>query len=298
MADHVEEMKAFPRTKDFFIGIDSDGCAFDSMEIKQKECFTPNVIEHWGLQPVSRWAREVCLFVNLYSRYRGVNRFIALANDFDFLAEREEVKRRGFEVPNIDSLRKWLKEESRLGNPTLKKKVEETNDPVLRRALDWSEAVNAAVGRICKNVPPFAYVRQSLVKISEKADAIVVSATPFEALDREWKEHDLAKYVGMICGQEMGSKKEHLQYAACGKYDPGKILMIGDAPGDMKAAKGNDVLFYPVNPGREEDSWKQFHEEAADKFFAGEYAGDYEKKLINEFMSYLPSEPPWKTTTT
>ena len=25
----------------FFVGIDSDGCAFDSMEIKHKECFCP-----------------------------------------------------------------------------------------------------------------------------------------------------------------------------------------------------------------------------------------------------------------
>ena len=26
----------------FFVGIDSDGCAFDTMEIKHKECFCPN----------------------------------------------------------------------------------------------------------------------------------------------------------------------------------------------------------------------------------------------------------------
>jgi len=31
---------------DFFVGIDSDGCAFDTMEIKHKECFTPNTIKH------------------------------------------------------------------------------------------------------------------------------------------------------------------------------------------------------------------------------------------------------------
>jgi len=31
---------------DFFVGIDSDGCAFDTMEIKHKECFCPNIIKH------------------------------------------------------------------------------------------------------------------------------------------------------------------------------------------------------------------------------------------------------------
>ena len=28
---------------EFFIGIDSDGCAFDTMEIKHKECFASNI---------------------------------------------------------------------------------------------------------------------------------------------------------------------------------------------------------------------------------------------------------------
>jgi len=294
MSDNVEQLRALPRTKDFFVGIDSDGCAFDSMEIKQKECFTPNVIEHWEFQPVARYAREACEFVNLYSRQRGVNRFIALVSDFDLIADRDEVKRRGFTPCNIDPLREWIETETRLGEPVLAEKVAGTNDPVLTRALNWSRAVNATVARICKNVPPFAFVRESVARLSDRADMMVCSATPFEALDREWKEHDLAQYACMICGQEMGSKKEHLEFGACGKYDPDKILMVGDAPGDMKAAKSNDVLFYAINPGREEDSWQRFHDEALDKFFAGQYAGDYERKIIDEFLACLPSTPPWK----
>jgi len=150
--------------------------------------------------------------------------------------------------------------------------------------------------KIVRNVPPFPHVRESLAKLQDAADIMVVSATPNEALLREWREHDIAKHVRMICGQEMGSKKEHLQYGAGGKYDADKVLMIGDAPGDMKSAKANDFLFYPINPGDEAASWRRFHDEAADKFFTGRYAGDYEKRLIDEFMTYLPSTPPWKTS--
>ncbi|MEE9562616.1 MAG: HAD family hydrolase, partial [Thermoanaerobaculia bacterium] len=62
---------------EFFVGIDSDGCAFDTMEIKHKECFIPNIIKHWGLQPVSKYAREAAEFVNLYSQWRGTNRWPA-----------------------------------------------------------------------------------------------------------------------------------------------------------------------------------------------------------------------------
>ena len=70
--------------------------------------------------------------------------------------------------------------------------------------------------------------------------------------------------------------------------------MVGDAPGDMKAARANDALFFPVKPGQEEESWKRFHDEALDRFLAGEYAGEYEAGLIAEFDAVLPETPPWK----
>ena len=38
--------------------------------------------------------------------------------------------------------------------------------------------------------------------------------------------------------------------------------MIGDAPGDMKAARANGALFFPINPGHEDESWERFYDEA------------------------------------
>ena len=42
------------------------------------------------------------------------------------------------------------------------------------------------------DVPPFPFVRESLESMQGKADVMVVSATPGEALEREWDEHGLA----------------------------------------------------------------------------------------------------------
>ncbi len=290
-ADAIINME---KKKDFFIGIDSDGCAFDTMEIKHKECFIPNIINEWDLQAVSKYAREAAEFVNLYSKWRGINRFPALINVFDLLDDRDEVKQRGFTSPKVDVLRKWAETETKLGNPALEKVVKETNDPVLVRTLKWSNAVNDSIEKMVRGVPPFPYVRQSLDKMIKDADVLVVSATPGEALEREWEEHDIAKYVRVIGGQEMGTKKEMLSYAKKGRYKEEMCLMIGDAPGDLKAARANNVLFYPINPGDEAVSWQRFYEEAYDKFISGAYAGAYEEKLIAEFDKYLPSIPPWK----
>ena len=77
-------------------------------------------------------------------------------------------------MPQVDSLRKWVDTETRLGNPALEMIVTET------------------------------------------ADAFVVSATPNEALIREWQEHAIDGYVKVIAGQEMGNKKEHLVGVATG----------------------------------------------------------------------------------
>jgi hypothetical protein len=46
-----------PRHK-FFIGIDSDGCVFDTMEVKQKEFFIPNAIKIFNLYDISEELRE------------------------------------------------------------------------------------------------------------------------------------------------------------------------------------------------------------------------------------------------
>jgi phosphoglycolate phosphatase-like HAD superfamily hydrolase len=292
--DPQAPLKQFEPQHEFFVGIDSDGCAFDTMEIKHKECFTPNIIKHWDLQAVSKYAREAAEFVNLYSKWRGINRFPALLMVFDLLADRAEVQRRGVKLPEVPSLRKWVETETKLGNPALKQVVEKTGDAILKQSLAWSEAVNATIADMVHGVPPFPYLRESLDALAPKADMIVVSATPGEALRREWQEHDIAKYCAVIAGQEMGSKREHLALAAGDKYPKDRVLMIGDAPGDLKAAQANGFLFYPIEPGHEEDSWQRFHDEAMGRFLAGTYGGEYEAELIAEFEAILPDTPPWK----
>jgi len=279
---------------EFFIGIDSDGCAFDTMEIKHKECFIPNIIKHWGLQPISKYAREAGEFVNLYSKWRGINRWPALVMVFDLLAERDEVKARGVEPPEASRVREFIAAEAfAKSNDGLKAYMELNPDPELETAWAWTTGVNKTVEEMVFGVPPFPWVRESLDFLADQADMIVVSATPVEALTREWTEHDIASYVRVIAGQEMGKKALHLELAAKGRYAPEKILMIGDAPGDMRAARANSALFYPINPGHEEESWRRFHEDAVHRFLAGSYAGEYEASLIADFQKLLPEVPPW-----
>ncbi len=122
--------------------------------------------------------------------------------------------------------------------------------------------MNVSIEQIVREVPPFPLVRECLDLLAGRADVVVVSATPTEALQREWREHQLAPYVAQIAGQELGSKREILGLAAPpSRYERDKVLMVGDVPGDLAAARANGVLFYPIDPGLEDASWQRFYEE-------------------------------------
>lgn len=280
----------------FFVGIDSDGCAFDSMEIKQKECFCPNIIKHWKLQSVSKYTREAVEFVNLYSKWRGTNRWPALLMVFDLLRERTEVMARHAAIPEAIKLRAFVASGKPLSNDGLKAYRSEHPDAELDVAWEWSLAVNKSIAEMVFGLPPFPYVRESLESLAAQADIVVVSQTPTEALVREWEEHNLAQYARAIAGQELGAKKQHLRMATAGHYAPQHVLMIGDALGDWEAARANEALFFPINPGHEEKSWRRFFEEGIQKFLRGEFAGVYEADRMAEFMERLPETPPWQRT--
>jgi len=287
----------FKPRHDFFIGIDSDGCAFDVMDLKQKECFTPITIRAWGLQPISKYAREAAEWVNLYSKWRGANRWPALVKVFDLLAERPEVKARGVaaRVPEGKALKEFIASGYALSEGGLKSYIAAGHgDEELWRGLEWTRAIDALVAETVRGVPPLPKVRESLQKLQAKADMIVVSVTSSETLRREWGEHGIAQYMSVIAGQDMGSKKQHLEWAAKGKYPEDRILVIGDAPGDRDAAKAVGALFYPINPGEEDLSWQRFYDEASDRFLDGTYAGSYEAELIAGFEKLLPDTPPWQ----
>jgi phosphoglycolate phosphatase-like HAD superfamily hydrolase len=290
----AQPLAALQPQHEFFVGIDSDGCVFDTMEIKHKECFIPNIIQHWGLQAVSKYAREAAEFVNLYSKWRGINRWPALTMTFDLLKERPEVQRRGAAIPDAPRVREFIASGRALSNDVLAELAAESGDAELARALAWSRAVNAAIAEMVHGVPPFPYVRESLTQLGQQADMIVVSQTPVEALVREWEEHSLDGLVRFIAGQEMGTKGEHLALASKGRYADDHKLMIGDAPGDLKAARANNALFFPIDPGREEESWEQFYQEGLPRFLAGTFKGAYEAALIAAFDAALPDTPPWK----
>jgi phosphoglycolate phosphatase-like HAD superfamily hydrolase len=290
---YQEELKNLIPSKEFFAGIDSDGCVFDSMEVKQKEFFIPAALKFFRLFPIAKYVRETWEFVNLYSVHRGSNRFPALLKVFNLLSGRKEVMESGCRLPDLTALKKWVEKESQLSNSSLREFLEVHKDPYLETVLQWSEEINREIGKWLQHVPVFPTAKNTIGELAKVADLLIISQTPVEALEREWEEHDMRKLVLKIAGQEYGTKYEQIFYAAKNKYQQNKIIMIGDSIGDLNAAVQNKILFFPVIPGFEEKSWKRFRDEGVKRFMKGTFEGKYQSSLLKEFIESLPSLPSW-----
>lgn len=213
---------------------------------------------------------------------RGVNRFIGLAKILKDINENYK------HVEDLDSLLNWVQNADELSNDSLKREIERTGSPCLKKVLDWSELVNGSIRMINTDKKvPFDGVREALEKMTGFADIAIVTAANEEEIRKEWVYWDMMEYVEHIYAQEAGSKASTIHSLMSLGYAPDHILMIGDAPADLKAAQENGVLFYPINVREEKQCWEEFRREAANRFRNGIYAGRYQDEKITEFYDNL-----------
>ena len=267
--------------KNFFVGVDSDGTAFDTMSIKHKKAFIPGIISVWNLENIKDEVIETCEYINLYSKNRGINRFPGLIMTFEML------KSKGHVMPDFGELEKFVASGKKMANKDLIEYIEENNSVELKKVLEWSELADEIFAREVKNLKPIENVRETLKKAYERAGIGIISAASTKGLLEDWSNGDIIQYTDTVLGQEFGSKKVQLAHATEGKYDSDKILMIGDAVGDLQAAKENNALFYPIIPNKEAESWQKLNDEVLDLFFSGGYEGAAEEKLVGEFYDSL-----------
>ena len=95
-------MDSFKRQKDFLVCIDSDGCAMDTMDIKHKNCFGPEMIKLYGFSEYKEYVQKIWEDVNLYTITRGINRFLGLLETLKIVD-----KEGNFKVAEYDALENW-----------------------------------------------------------------------------------------------------------------------------------------------------------------------------------------------
>ncbi len=289
----TEAPKESSDRREFLVCVDSDGCVMDTMTVKHKKCFGPCMIELWEL---SRWRDEILESwdnVNLYSMTRGINRFKGLA-----LALRE-INGKYKPIIGIEALEKWVATSPALSNDELKKAIDTCTDSegksCLEMALKWSQNVNKAIDNLSEEEKqPFEGALEGLKRAHEFADIAVVSSANRKAVEDEWGIHGLLEHVDYVMCQDNGSKADCIAQMIKMGYKPKNIVMVGDAPGDLDAAKKNGVSFFPILVNHESLSWTNFKNEGVMALKYGfeddegeEEEGDYQQMLIEDFLENL-----------
>jgi phosphoglycolate phosphatase-like HAD superfamily hydrolase len=278
------------------IALDSDGTVFDSMKAKHENCFIPAFAFYFGVPSECSSGERNCLeevwrFVNLGSRFRGANRYRALAVSLRLAARHPGCSRAGRRAENlVAALEGWLALENAPSRGCLELALASRQaDPVLRKVLDWSLHIDAALAQLAPTAA-FRGAVEALPLIAARSDLMILSAAPAASILRDWDTAGLGHYAGEIAGQERGSKSACLAVAMTGRYDAARVLVIGDAPGDLDAARSTATSFYPIVPGREEESWRCFIDDFLPRFLSGETLSGG----IADFLVTLRSDPPWK----
>ncbi|MBQ7838869.1 MAG: HAD family hydrolase [Lachnospiraceae bacterium] len=274
----------FIKKMEYFVGIDSDGTAFDSMTIKHTDSFIPAAIEIFKLQECEQIYREAAERINLFSLMRGINRFPGL-----LLALQEMQKKKLWEG-NVEELEKYIKSGYALSNTGLETWIAEHPSDFMEKVLAWSRLGDVYFKKLTLDIPPFDGVAEAVEHMRQHADIMVVSAASAAGLMKDWGNAGLAQKVSFIAGQEFGGKDKQLLYAVDRGFDRNKMLMIGDAPGDYEAAKKAGIHFYPVIPGKEKECWNLLCRKYFNLFITGQYDEITESALYQEFLGCLKGE--------
>lgn len=272
----------YEKKSEYLICIDSDGCAMDTMEVKHRECFGPQWISTYGLGAHFEECMEIWLRINLYSITRGINRFKGLALALKEMEGRGEVRTGG-----LEEFVKWTEEAKELSNPALLALSQKSNSECIEKALIWSIRTNRAIHNLPADDKPFDHVKETMDAMCKEADLVAVSSANGEAVEAEWTKHRLKEDCRVLLCQEVGSKAFCIAELMKKGYDPSKILMVGDAPGDRDAAIKNGVRYYPILVGKEGESWTRLKEEAFPKLLDGSFDEVYQAMLIAEFEKNL-----------
>lgn len=278
----MDSLLTYEKKKDFLVCVDSDGCAMDTMDIKHFRCFGPCMVAEWGLE---EWEDEILTRwneINLYTMSRGVNRFQGLAKVL------REIHGKYREIEGLDDFERWVEKAPELSNKALEQVVGQEDSPCLHKAYDWSLAVNQSINQLPREEKrPFAGVRNALKRAHQSADVAVVSSANRDAVMEEWEEHGLLEHVDLVLAQDSGSKASCIgALLSCG-YEKEHVLMCGDAPGDLEAAKENGVFYYPIMVRHEAQSWNEFVTEGLEHFLDDTYGGIYQDKKTEEFLNHL-----------
>jgi hypothetical protein len=237
-------------------------------------CFLPAFAHFFGGKIAEEALAEVWRFVRLESRFRGGNRYRCLDEALRLLERRPEAAAERSRLrASATALEAWLASEL---EPSLEGLVAATKNgrrPALARVLAWSEAADAALSSL---PPAQAYPgARSALPVLARGSELRLAAPPRP-------------------GSRAALRRLGVHFSCRGFpiSEGPRILVVGDTVAALEIARRERLSFFPIVPGREDESWEALAGPGFSRFLQGERAPS--RGLLASLLSALPPKPSWR----
>ena len=146
-------------------------------------------------------------------------------------------------IEKIEDLNKWIDSTNKLSESSLIKFINEDklNSKCLEKALNWSREVNKSIKALDESlIKPFKNAKEAIRDAKDYCDIVVVSSANREAVINEWERYGILKYTDDVMAQDSGTKAECIKKLLELGYKKENVLFLGDAVGDLTAARLRD----------------------------------------------------------
>jgi len=274
--------------------LDSAGTVLDCMGVRHSLAYFPAFADAFFKGADKAALEEVWSFVALRSRSRSASRFRLLVSALRLARRHPSIgSRRQREEEVAAALDHWLASERAPTAAAIERAMRDRSfAESLVPAAIWSLDVDARLSAL-PPVRAFEGAREALKELSARARIVVAGEGRAQDTERDWRKAGLlGSSLGLgevaFVGEEGGTIGEIA--SAAKSYARGPVLVVGDSPGELEAARSSGTAFFPIRPGKERESWQRLARDFFPAFARGERA-DVDSA---GFLAAFAVDPGWR----
>jgi hypothetical protein len=290
------------RREDSLLVISGEGSLFDLGSSLVEGIHLPLFEKHFGVVQPRPILEESLRHLALRTRFRGAGKYRLLSALLDLLSRHPRVlKPDPLWKKTSLAIDSWLGTAPFSASLSLERIVASRGElgRLLGPVLAWSSALRLCLA--CLPVQPvWKALKTSMELLPRSTEVAVITGLPTKLVSDSWKRAALLRYPARLW-EDRGFQRgpilaAHIGQAASldesektlpARFGEGRVLLVGDAPGDLGLARSLGAVFFPLLRGREEEGWDRLSREILIPFSEGRAFATH--GLVGQFLaSFTP----------
>lgn len=267
-------------TRKALVVVESEGTVFDSLASRHRKAYLPAFVSCFSFGAGYEECAELWTDAAINSRLRGQDPLVILLNSLRRLEKNHPSTRRLATAACLENLI------AKRHIPLLSLAESPDGSPE-RLILDWLSMASSLLEE-GSDAPCFPQAKLffSLLRDAAPNVQVLAHSSVDEALAlHEWEMAGLGDAFLRLAGRERGDFSSYLRQAMENGFDSVPLLVIGSTLKSWQAAQAVCARYYPILPGKEDESWDFLSREYFPSFIRGE-AGLL-RRDVGDFMRMI-----------